>query len=404
MAPVTSRSVAILGSTGSIGTQALEVIAAHPGAFTVAALTAGGNVELLARQAVAFDVPLVGVARGQVEEVRAAIAAAAAHAGRPASVTDVVVGADAATIAAGCGADVVLNGITGSIGLRPTLAALEAGSVLALANKESLIIGGPLVKAAAAPDQIVPVDSEHSAIAQSLRGGRADEVRRLVVTASGGPFRGRSRADLADVTPQQALAHPNFSMGRVITTNSATLVNKGLEVIEAHLLFDIPFDRIDVVVHPQQQIHSMVEFHDGSTIAQLGPPRMLVPIALGLSWPQRLTDVDVPCDWSLAQSWQFHPLDDDAFPAVRLARRVGEAGSTFPAVYNAANEECVDSFCAGRLPFTGIVDTVAAVVAEHLSGGHVPSERLTLDAVLGADAWARTRARELGGGDSAWSS
>ena len=392
MAPVTSRSVAILGSTGSIGTQALAVIAAHPGAFTVAALTAGGNVELLARQAVAFDVPLVGVARGQVEEVRAAIAAAAAHAGRPASVTDVVVGADAATIAAGCGADVVLNGITGSIGLRPTLAALEAGSVLALANKESLIIGGPLVKAAAAPDQIVPVDSEHSAIAQSLRGGRADEVRRLVVTASGGPFRGRSRADLADVTPQQALAHPNFSMGRVITTNSATLVNKGLEVIEAHLLFDIPFDRIDVVVHPQQQIHSMVEFHDGSTIAQLGPPRMLVPIALGLSWPQRLTDVDVPCDWSLAQSWEFHPLDDDAFPAVRLARRVGEAGSTFPAVYNAANEVCVDAFHDGVISFTDIVDTVERVVEAH-TGSELDAS--SVEGVLAADRWARHRAADL---------
>ncbi len=392
MAPVTSRSVAILGSTGSIGTQALEVIAAHPGAFTVAALTAGGNVELLARQAVAFDVPLVGVARGQVEEVRAAIAAAAAHAGRPASVTDVVVGADAATIAAGCGADVVLNGITGSIGLRPTLAALEAGSVLALANKESLIIGGPLVKAAAAPDQIVPVDSEHSAIAQSLRGGRADEVRRLVVTASGGSFRGRSRADLADVTPQQALAHPNFSMGRVITTNSATLVNKGLEVIEAHLLFDIPFDRIDVVVHPQQQIHSMVEFHDGSTIAQLGPPRMLVPIALGLSWPQRLTDVDVPCDWSLAQSWEFHPLDDDAFPAVRLARRVGEAGSTFPAVYNAANEVCVDAFHDGVISFTDIVDTVERVVEGH-TGSELDAS--SVEGVLAADRWARHRAADL---------
>ena len=392
MAPVTSRSVAILGSTGSIGTQALEVIAAHPGAFTVAALTAGGNVELLARQAVAFDVPLVGVARGQVEEVRAAIAAAAAHAGRPASVTDVVVGADAATIAAGCGADVVLNGTTGSIGLRPSLAALEAGSVLALANKESLIIGGPLVKAAAAPDQIVPVDSEHSAIAQSLRGGRADEVRRLVVTASGGPFRGRSRADLADVTPQQALAHPNFSMGRVITTNSATLVNKGLEVIEAHLLFDIPFDRIDVVVHPQQQIHSMVEFHDGSTIAQLGPPRMLVPIALGLSWPQRLTDVDVPCDWSLAQSWEFHPLDDDAFPAVRLARRVGEAGSTFPAVYNAANEVCVDAFHDGVISFTDIVDTVERVVEAH-TGSELDAS--SVEGVLAADRWARHRAADL---------
>jgi 1-deoxy-D-xylulose-5-phosphate reductoisomerase len=392
MVSVTSRSVAVLGSTGSIGTQALEVIAAHPGAFTVAALTAGGNVELLARQAVEFDVPLVSVARGQVEDVRAAIAAAAADAGRPASVTDVVVGADAATIAAGCGADVVLNGITGSIGLRPTLAALEAGSVLALANKESLIIGGPLVKAAAAPDQIVPVDSEHSAIAQSLRGGRADEVRRLVVTASGGPFRGRSRAELADVTPQQALAHPNFSMGRVITTNSATLVNKGLEVIEAHLLFDIPFDRIDVVVHPQQQIHSMVEFHDGSTIAQLGPPRMLVPIALGLSWPQRLTDVDVPCDWSLAQSWEFHPLDDDAFPAVRLARRVGEAGSTFPAVYNAANEVCVDAFHDGVISFTDIVDTVERVVEAH-TGSELDAS--SVEGVLAADRWARHRAADL---------
>jgi 1-deoxy-D-xylulose-5-phosphate reductoisomerase len=392
MVSVTSRSVAVLGSTGSIGTQALEVIAAHPGAFTVAALTAGGNVELLARQAVEFDVPLVSVARGQVEDVRAAIAAAAADAGRPASVTDVVVGADAATIAAGCGADVVLNGITGSIGLRPTLAALEAGSVLALANKESLIIGGPLVKAAAAPDQIVPVDSEHSAIAQSLRGGRADEVRRLVVTASGGPFRGRSRAELAGVTPQQALAHPNFSMGRVITTNSATLVNKGLEVIEAHLLFDIPFDRIDVVVHPQQQIHSMVEFHDGSTIAQLGPPRMLVPIALGLSWPQRLTDVDVPCDWSLAQTWEFHPLDDDAFPAVRLARRVGEAGSTFPAVYNAANEVCVDAFHDGVISFTDIVDTVERVVEAH-TGSELDAS--SVEGVLAADRWARHRAADL---------
>ena len=220
----------------------------------------------------------------------------------------------------------MVNGITGAIGLEPTLAALRAGTTLALANKESLIIGGPLVKALAAAGQIVPVDSEHSAIAQCLRGGRAEEVRRLVVTASGGPFRGRSRAELAGVTPEQALAHPNFSMGRVITTNSATLVNKGLEVIEAHLLFDIPFDRIDVVVHPQQMIHSMVEFVDGSTIAQAGPPRMLVPIALGMSWPERIADADVPVDWTRAQSWEFEPLDDEAFPAVALARRVGDVG------------------------------------------------------------------------------
>ena len=348
MAPVTPRSVAILGSTGSIGTQALEVIAAHPGAFTVSALSAGGNIDLVARQAVAFGVPLVAVARGAVEEVRAAVAAAAADAGHPASVPDVVVGPDAATVAAGVGADVVLNGITGSIGLRPTLAALRPGSVLALANKESLIIGGPLVKAAAGPDQIVPVDSEHSAIAQCLRGGRAERgapagrdrqrrARSAVAAAPSSPTSRRSRR-----WPTRT-----SRWGAVITTNSATLVNKGLEVIEAHLLFDIPFDRIDVVVHPQQQIHSMVEFHDGSTIAQLGPPRMLVPIALGLSWPERLPTSTCRATGRLAQSWDFDPLDDEAFPAVRLARRVGEAGGTFPAVYNAANEVCVDAFHDG---------------------------------------------------------
>ncbi|QKE84283.1 1-deoxy-D-xylulose-5-phosphate reductoisomerase [Arthrobacter sp. NEB 688] len=394
---MSSRTVAVLGSTGSIGTQALEVVAAHPDRFTVVALSAGGNLRLLAEQAAATRAPLVAAARGDVEEVRAAVAAAA---GDPSYRPEVVVGEDAATLAAGCGADVVLNGITGSIGLRPTLAALAAGSTLALANKESLIVGGPLVKDAARPGQIVPVDSEHSAIAQSLRGGRASEVRRLVVTASGGPFRGRSRAELADVTPEQALAHPNFSMGRVITTNSATLVNKGLEVIEAHLLFDVPYDRIDVVVHPQQQIHSMVEFHDGSTIAQLGPPRMLVPIGLGLSWPERLTDVDVPCDWTAAQSWEFHPLDDDAFPAVRLARRVGEAGGTYPAVYNAANEVAVDAFHDGTIGFTDIVDTVARVVDAHeAAAGHngIEVDASSVDSVLAADRWARERAHDLVG-------
>nr|WP_240917867.1 1-deoxy-D-xylulose-5-phosphate reductoisomerase [Phycicoccus sp. HDW14] len=392
---MTVRTVAVLGSTGSIGTQALEVVAAHPDRFRVVALSAGGNTALLAEQAAATRAGLVVAATGDAESLREAVAAAA---GDPSYRPDVVVGDDAATLAAGCGADVVLNGITGSIGLRPTLAALEAGSTLALANKESLIVGGPLVRAAAAPDQIVPVDSEHSAIAQSLRGGRASEVRRLVVTASGGPFRGRSRAELGDVTPEQALAHPNFSMGRVITTNSATLVNKGLEVIEAHLLFDVPFDRIDVVVHPQQQIHSMVEFHDGSTIAQLGPPRMLVPIALGLSWPERLEDVDVPCDWTRAQSWEFHPLDDEAFPAVRLARQVGEAGGTFPAVYNAANEVCVDAFHDGSIGFLDIVDTVERVVEAHGAAERqngVELDASSVESVLAADRWARERARAL---------
>ncbi len=401
MDAVSTRSVAVLGSTGSIGTQALAVIAANPDRFTVAALTAGGNLDLLAEQAVAFDVPVVGAARGDSRLVRDTVAAHAVRAGRPAYSPEVVVGEDAATVAAGMGADVVLNGVTGSIGLRPTLAALAAGSTLALANKESLIVGGDLVRAAAGPGQIVPVDSEHSAIAQALRGGRSEEVRRLVVTASGGPFRGRTRESLAEVTPDQALAHPNFAMGRVITTNSATLVNKGLEVIEAHLLFDIPFSRIDVVVHPQQQIHSMVEFHDGSTIAQLGPPRMLVPIALGLSWPERLADVDEPCDWSLAQSWDFHPLDDDAFPAVRLARQVGGEGGTFPAVYNAANEVCVDAFHDGAIAFTAIVDTVARVVATHASA---PGDASSIEGVLDADRWARAEATRLisrhGGGRS----
>ena len=384
-----TRTVSLLGSTGSIGTQALEVIARHPGAYDVAAIAAGGNLELLAQQAVEFDVPVVAAARGSEGEVAAAIEAYAARCGRAGYAPTIAVGDGAAVLAAQVGADVVLNGITGAIGLRPTLAALAAGSTLALAYKESLIIGGDLVKAAAAPGQIVPVDSEHSAIAQSLRGGRADEVARLVVTASGGPFRGRSRAELVDVTPQQALAHPNFAMGKVITTNAATLFNKGLEVIEAHLLFDIPLDRIDVVVHPQQQIHSMVQFHDGSTIAQIGPPRMLVPIALGLSWPERLPEVDVPTDWTLWQTWEFHPLDDTAFPAVRLARHVGERGGTYPAVYNAANEVAVEAFHDGRIGFLDIVDTVERVVEAHDGND---SDASTVESVLAADAWARAAA------------
>ncbi|WP_125775204.1 1-deoxy-D-xylulose-5-phosphate reductoisomerase [Antribacter gilvus] len=381
------RSVTILGSTGSIGTQAIDVVLRNPDRFRVEALSAGGSdLAGLARQATALRVSAVAVADAGA---RPTLLAHLADAG--ASGIEVLAGPDAATELAGRGSDVVLNGITGSVGLRPTLAALGAGSTLALANKESLVVGGALVKAAwTRPDQVVPVDSEHSAIAQALRSGQRAEVRKLVVTASGGPFRGRSRAELRDVTPAQALKHPNFSMGRVITTNSATLVNKGLEVIEAHLLFDVPFSAIDVVVHPQQMIHSMVEFVDGSTIAQAGPPRMLVPIALGLSWPERLADVDVAVDWTQAASWEFAPLDDEAFPAVRLARQVGEAGGTFPAVYNAANEVCVDAFHDGAIGFLDIVDTVAAVVEEH-GGGDASS----VEGVLEADAWARARAAEV---------
>ena len=361
------RNVVILGSTGSIGLQALDIIRRNPQAFRVVGLAAGGQQpDLLAQQAREFDVADIAV--GEVE--------AAELAGRE--------------------CDVVLNGMAGAAGLVPTLRALEAGSRLALANKESLIIGGPLVKEIATPGQIIPVDSEHSALAQCLRAGESREVARLVLTASGGPFRGASRDDLDGVTPEQALAHPTWSMGPLVTINSATLVNKGLEVIEAHLLFDIPFERIDVVVHPQSIVHSMVEFVDGSTMAQASPPDMRLPIALALGWPDRVPGAAAPCDWSSATSWQFEPLDDAVFPAVGLARSAGTAGGTAPAVFNAANEAAVSAFLAERLAFSGIVSTVAEVLRRHLArdnGGQ--GNRLCLEDVLQADAWARSEAETL---------
>jgi len=392
------RAVTLLGSTGSIGTQAVDVAQAAPDRFHITAISAGGgHLDLLARQAVELEVDTVAVARGSAADLADAIGAAASAAGRPAYRPEVLVGSDAAATLAGRPTDVVLNGITGSIGLAPTLAALDAGSTLALANKESLIVGGPLVKAAAKPGQIVPVDSEHSALAQCLRGGTHDEVQRLVVTASGGPFRGRRREELHDVTPAQALAHPTWAMGPVITTNSATLVNKGLEVIEAHLLFDVPFDRIHVVVHPQSVIHSMVEFVDGSTLAQASPPDMRLPIALGLGWPDRVPGAARPVDWTQAATWEFLPLDDEAFPAVALAKQVGRAGGTYPAVYNAANEECVQAFFDGRIRFTDIVDTIARVVDDHAATPEAGSKQgdLDVETVLRADAWARARARAV---------
>ncbi|WP_243842965.1 1-deoxy-D-xylulose-5-phosphate reductoisomerase [Mumia sp. ZJ430] len=396
------RDVVVLGSTGSIGTQALELVTANPDRFRVTGIAAGGSDPvLLAQQAIAHEVEIVAVAQATAaQDVQLALYAEAQRRGYAEGqyrLPRILAGPRAATELAATPCDVVLNGITGAVGLGPTIAALEAGTTLALANKESLIIGGPVVTALARPGQIVPVDSEHSAIAQALRSGTADEVRRLVLTASGGPFRGRTRDELTDVTPEQALAHPNFAMGPVITINSATLVNKGLEVIEAHLLFDVPMERVDVVVHPQQMIHSMVEFVDGSTIAQASPPSMLIPIALGMGWPDRVPDAGPGCDWTKASQWDFAALDDDAFPAVRLARRAGTAGGTAPAVYNAANEACVASFLAGELPFLGIVDTVGAVLDEHLTAARVLSEEepLTVDDVLAADTTARTRTHEL---------
>jgi 1-deoxy-D-xylulose-5-phosphate reductoisomerase len=413
----------LLGSTGSVGTQAADVIRRNPGRFRVTGLAAGGgNPGLLAAQAIEFGVAVVAVEReSAAAEVREALKAHAARSGRAARtgqvpgrlagqrlappaphgpppaphgppLPTVLAGPDAVAEIAAWPADVVLNAVTGFSGLAATLAALRAGRMLALANKESLIVGGPLVAGLAEPGQIVPVDSEHSAIAQCLRGGSGAEVARLVLTASGGPFRGRGRAELDGITPEQALAHPTWNMGPVITINSATLVNKGLEVIEAHLLFGLGFDKIKVVVHPQSVIHSMVEFTDGSTIAQASPPDMRIPIALALGWPDRVPGAAPAIDWSAAHTWTFEPLDENAFPAVSIARQAGQAGGTSPAAYNAANEVCVDAFLAGKLPFVAIVDTVAQVVSEHDGRG---AEAVSLADVRAADRWARTRASEL---------
>ena len=396
MAP---REVVILGSTGSVGTQAIDIVQRNPDKFRVVGLAAGGSDPgMLAAQALDLGVDVVAVAKaGAVEDLLLAFYAEAQHRGFSAGeypVPKVLAGPDAATEIATVECDVVLNAITGSIGLRPTLAALGAGRKLALANKESLIVGGPLVVAAARPGQIIPVDSEHSALAQCLRGGRRDEVSRLILTASGGPFRGRARDTLGDVTPEQALTHPTWDMGPLVTVNSATLVNKGLEVIEAHLLFGIPFDAIEVIVHPQSIVHSMVEFADGSTLAQASPPDMRLPIALGLAWPDRVEAAGLACDWTSAQTWQFLPLDDEAFPAVALAREVGALGGTAPAVFNAADEECVAAFLDRRLHFLGIVDTVAEVVSEHVGAGAIGNVE-TIEDVLAAETWARHRAREV---------
>ena len=359
---VSMRRLIILGSSGSIGTQALEVVRDHRDRFEVVGLSVGQNKDLLASQAKEFGVAETAVGAADAEEMVRSVEA-----------------------------DVVLNAITGSVGLGPTLATLETGKTLALANKESLIVGGELVTSLAQPGQIVPVDSEHSALAQALASGTHSEVDRLILTASGGPFRGRSRKSLASVTPQEALAHPTWDMGVVVTTNSSTLVNKGLEVIEAHLLFDIPFDRIEVTVHPQSVVHSMVEFVDGSTIAQASPPDMKLPISLGLDWPHRIPGVGKPIDWTASHTWTFEPLDDDAFPAVRLAKEVGLQGKTFPAVFNAANEQAVYAFHEGHIGYLDILDIVQRVVEKHT----VESGQLTHEEVLSAELWAREQADQL---------
>ncbi|MGI8577311.1 MAG: 1-deoxy-D-xylulose-5-phosphate reductoisomerase [Nocardioidaceae bacterium] len=391
------RDIVLLGSTGSIGTQALDVMRRNLERFRVTGLAAAGsNPKLLAAQALEFGVAVVAIARGTMaQDLQLALYAEAQRRGYhhgDFALPKILVGTEAAEQLATHPCDIVLNGITGAVGLKPTLAALAAGSTLALANKESLIIGGEVVMDAAKPGQLVPVDSEHSALAQCLRGGRQTEVRRLVITASGGPFRGKSRDELGQVTPDQAMAHPTWDMGRMVTTNSSTLVNKGLEVIEAHLLFDIGFDRIEVVVHPQSLVHSMVEFYDGSTLAQVSPPDMRLPISLALGWPERVADAAGAMDWGVAHQLEFEPVDHDAFPLLGMAIAAGRRGGVVPAIYNASNEVAVQAFWEGRLPYLGIADTVAGVL------GHddVPlrSSRLTVDDVLAADGWARERAAE----------
>ena len=394
-----TQQVVLLGSTGSIGTQALQVIDQYSERFDVVALSAGGHsLELLAQQCVRYRPQIVGIHSGDVDELAQLIRS------KGGTLPEIFHGAEASTQIAGSFPEaVVLNGITGGVGLGPTLAALEAGATLALANKESLVVGGSLVRRCMRrPGQIVPVDSEHSAIAQCLESGVHEkgltasrvtgksEVAQLVLTASGGPFRGKKRHELTDVTPQQALAHPTWSMGPVVTINSSTLVNKGLELIEAHLLFDIPADDIVPVVHPQSIVHSMVTWKDGATIAQASPPDMKLPIALGLTWPERLPDIERSVDFLRAQEWTFEPVDFETFPALTLARAAVSESATHPAVYNAANEVFVQAFLDERLPYLSIVDLLAQVLGEH-SGIAQPS----VEDILGVEEWARHRAEHL---------
>lgn len=345
------RSIAILGSTGSIGLQALEIIDANPDVFDVVAISAAGNnPDVLIAQAKKYKVITVGtILHG--DRIRQALPG-----------VTVIDGVQASTEIAAQKVDVVLNAITGSIGLAPTLAAIEAGNQLALANKESLVAGGDLVMPRAKENQILPVDSEHSAVWQALMGNRKEDVSKVILTASGGPF--RDRADISSVTLDEALAHPTWAMGPVVTINSATLMNKGLEIIEAHHLFGLPYSQIEAVVHPQSVVHSMVEYKDGSTIAQASPPNMKGPIALAINFPHRIAGATRAVDWTQSHSWTFAPIDHRRFPAVQLAMHVGTVGGALPAIFNAANEVAVEAFIKGRIKFIDIIPTVEAIVGE----------------------------------------
>jgi len=343
------RDLVILGSTGSIGVQALEIVAANPGVFNVVAISAyGSNPAAIIEQARTYKVQVIGVVIN-AEVIREALPG-----------VTVIDGPNAASEIAAITCEVVLNGITGSIGLGPTLAALEVGNKLALANKESLVAAGELVMSKAAENQLIPVDSEHSAIWQSAMAGKKSEISKLVLTASGGPF--RNRRDLSDVTIAEALAHPTWAMGQVVTINSATLMNKSLEIIEAHYLFDMPYRHIEAVIHPQSIVHSMVEYVDGSTLAQLSPPNMKGPIAYAINWPVRLPAATKTMNWSEQHTLEFEPIDNERFPVIELARRCGELGGGLPAIFNAANEVAVAAFLAGQISFTSIIESVDLVV------------------------------------------
>ena len=394
------RRVTVLGSTGSIGTQTLDIIRQNIERFKVVGISAGGsNPVLLAQQAIEFEVEYLALANATAaQDVQLELYAQAKQAGYSEgnfTLPKLLIGPQAASELAAVPVDLVMNGITGAVGLLPTVAALKSGATLALANKESLVIGGSEVTKLAKPGQIVPVDSEHSAIAQCLRSGEKSQVRRIVLTASGGPFRGRTRDELTTVTPEQALAHPTWTMGPVVTINSASMMNKGLEVIEAHLLFGLDYEQIDVVIHPQSVVHSMVEFVDGSTIAQASPPDMHLPIALGLAWPDRIPDATAPCDWQSPTSWTFEPMDHENFPAVALAKRAGKIAGTAPAVLNGANEVAVAAFLSGQLAFNEIVEFVAQVLDFHLQSNFVSDQDLTIEEVLKAAEWAQQYGDEL---------
>ena len=369
------REIVILGSTGSIGVQALEIVAAHPNKFRVVGLSAGRkNPALLMEQAKKFNVPIVGSMA-------------------PAPQTDgvkVIDGDNSSVEIAALPCDIVLNGITGSIGLGPTLSALAVGNKVALANKESLVAGGELVMKYGR-DKLIPVDSEHSAIFQAMLAGKESDVKKLILTASGGPF--RDRTDLSDVSVADALNHPTWSMGEVVTINSATLLNKGLEIIEAHYLFDLAYEVIEAVIHPQSVVHSLVEFNDGSTIAQASPPNMKGPIAYALAYPERINKACAPIDWSKSHTWNFSPIDNEKYPAVELAKRCGELGGGLPAVYNAANEVAVAAFLAQRIKFTAIIELVERVVQSF--GSNTPTTIRDISDVSAIEQSARMKAEEL---------